>query len=200
MNETKLFYSPLWQEDAISALPDWPQQRDIMLAKIYALERESSGVTRTNFGGWQSEDDIYIHPEMGWVVEHIMRLSNQLAPEYSSDLAFNNGQIWANINRKHHFNAPHTHANSLLSGVFYLKVNSEDQGVIQFFDAREGTPSMHWNCFVPLKGRTLLTDDTHTVKPVEGRMLFFPSWLKHWVTPNLTDDERVSLSFNIRAI
>ena len=29
-----------------------------------------------------------------------------------------------------------------------------------------------------------------------GRLLMFPSWLKHNVTPNLTKEYRISLSFN----
>ena len=199
MQETKLFYTPLWQEDLAGAADDWPEQREAMLAKVYDMERAGKGVTKTNFGGWQSGDDIYVHAEFHWVLNHIMRLSNEIAPEYSPGLQFNNGHIWANINRKSDFNAVHTHPNCLLSGVIYLKASAEAQGTIQFFDARDGSPTSHWNCFAPLEDRTLLTEDVYTVNPVEGLMLFFPSWLRHWVTPNLTDDDRVSLSFNVRS-
>ena len=199
MHETKLFYTPLWQDDLAATTTDWSEHCGHMLAKVYELERSSKSVEKTNFGGWQSEDDIYVHEEFTWLLNHIMRLSNQVAPEYSPELKFNNGHIWANINRKGDFNAVHTHPNSLLSGVTYLKVTSEDQGTIQFFDSREGSPTTHWNCFAPLEERTPLTDDVYTVTPREGSILFFPSWLKHWVTPNRTDDDRVSLSFNIRA-
>jgi uncharacterized protein (TIGR02466 family) len=199
MQETKLFYSPLWQDDLSTTTPDWAHNREQMLSRVYALEQAGKGVEKTNFGGWQSEDNIYVHSEFGWILDHIMRLSNDIAPQFSPSLKFNNGHIWANINRRGNFNAVHTHPNSLLSGVLYLKVQEETQGTLQFFDCREGSPTSHWNCFAPLVERTPFTDDIYTVTPREGVIMFFPSWLRHWVTPNETEDDRVSVSFNVRS-
>ena len=31
----------------------------------------------------------------------------------------------------------------------------------------------------------------------EGRLYIFPSWIKHLVEPNMSDEERISISFNI---
>jgi uncharacterized protein (TIGR02466 family) len=199
MQETLLFYTPLWQEDLAALGPDWPHHREHMLARVYAVERASEGIALSNFGGWQSDDQIFRHPEFDWLLAHILGLANAIAPAYAPGLRFNNGQIWANINRRGAFNAPHTHPNSLLSGVVYLKIASADQGVIEFFDAREGSPPNHWSCFRALEEQTALTRDTHVVTPHEGLVLFFPSWLRHWVRPNLTDEDRVTLAFNIRA-
>ena len=36
------------------------------------------------------------------------------------------------------------------------------------------------------------------VNPTEGELILFPGWLDHGVQTNDTDDERVSVSFNIR--
>ena len=96
------------------------------------------------------------------------------------------------------FNAMHTHPDAVLSGCIYLKVDSPEQGVIQFLDAREGSPTAHWRCYTKLNDSTPLTEQAVTVSPREGDILFFPGWLRHWVTPNLTDQERVSVAFNIR--
>ncbi|MEQ8660212.1 MAG: TIGR02466 family protein [Gammaproteobacteria bacterium] len=200
MQERLLFYTPLWQ-DCLATLDadDWAHHREHMLARVYALERDGNGIERSNFGGWQSDDQIYRFPEFGWLLGHIMRLSNDIAPAYAPGLRFNNGQIWANINRRGAFNAPHTHPNSLLSGVVYLKVSGAEQGVIEFFDTREGSPPNHWGCFLALETPTELTRDTHVVTPHEGLILFFPSWMRHWVRPNVTDEDRVTLAFNVRA-
>ena len=35
------------------------------------------------------------------------------------------------------------------------------------------------------------------IEPVENRLLIFPSWLEHQVLPNITQKDRISLSFNI---
>jgi len=80
----------------------------------------------------------------------------------------------------------------------YLKCDHRDQGVIQFFDAREGSPTAQWRCYMRLEDGGPVINDVHEVVPQEGHLLFFPGWMKHWVTPNLTDRERVSVSFNLR--
>ena len=36
-----------------------------------------------------------------------------------------------------------------------------------------------------------------TIDPEEGMILYFPHWLEHEVTANPTDEDRVSVSFNI---
>lgn len=199
MQETRLFYSPLWETDLATTTTEWPQRRAQMLARVMALEAAGAGVEKTNFGGWQSTDDIYVHDEFAWLIEQIMRHSNAVAPAFSPTLTFNTGHLWANINRRGHFNAVHTHPNSILSGVVYLQVASADEGVLQFFDCREGNPTTHWQCFAPHTERTALTEETHSVRPREGLLLLFPSWLRHWVTPNQTDAARVSVAFNVRA-
>ena len=199
MKETKLFYSPLWEADLTELGADWDQHRARMLDKVFELEKSEHGVEKTNFGGWQSHDELYVHDEFGWLIDQIMRLSNEVAPEYDSALVFNNGHLWANVNRAGNFNAMHTHPNSLLSGVVYLQTSGSEQGVIEFMDCREGSPTTHWQGFSGFAQSTPFTEGVHSVAPKEGTILFFPGWLKHWVSPNLSDTERVSLSFNIRS-
>ncbi len=198
MHETRLFYTPLWQADLAADTPDWPTLRQIMVDKIYALLAAERGVEKTNFGGWQSEDDLYRHAEFRWLIGRIMALANTLAPQFAQGRQFDDGLLWANVNRKGDFNALHTHPDTVLSGVVYLKFAHEEQGVIQFLDAREGSPTSQWRCFMRLEQSTTLTSEVHAVVPCEGAILFFPGWLKHWVTPNQTDEDRVSVSFNIR--
>jgi uncharacterized protein (TIGR02466 family) len=156
------------------------------------------GVEKTNFGGWQSADTIYEHPEFRWLIARVMALANEVAPQFSAQRKFDDGIMWANVNRRGDFNALHTHPDAILSGVAYLRVGGPEQGVLQFLDAREGSPTTHWRCFMRLEESTPLTSEVHSVLPREGLILLFPGWLKHWVTPNATDEDRVSVSFNIR--
>ena len=198
MNEMRLFYTPLWQASVADGETRWPLLRQAMLDKIQQLVASGQGVEKTNFGGWQSSDDLYKHREFSWLIARVMALANEVASNFSAGRRFDDGLLWANVNRRSNFNAVHTHPDAILSGVIYLKVEREEQGVIQFLDAREGTPTTHWRCFMRLAESTPLTLEVVSVVPKEGDILFFPGWLKHWVTPNLTDDERISVSFNIR--
>jgi uncharacterized protein (TIGR02466 family) len=198
VEETRLFYTPLWQASLIDANGEWPRMREAMLARIDELRRTETGVEKTNFGGWQSDDDLYKHGEFGWLIGRLMALANGIAPAFSPTRRFDDGLLWANVNRRGDFNAVHTHPDAVLSGVVYLRYARPEQGVIQFFDAREGSPTSHWRCYMRLPEMTPLTREVHTVVPREGNVLFFPGWLRHWVTPNQTDEERVSVSFNLR--
>lgn len=198
MEETRLFYTPLWQSNIAADEAHWSHQRRAMLARIATLVGEKKGVARTNFGGWQSDDDLYKHEEFGWLTQRIMALANQVATNFSAKARFDDGILWANVNRRGDFNAMHTHPDAVLSGSVYLKIDCAEQGVIQFLDARDGSPTAHWRCYTKLSDKTALTEQAVTVAPREGDILFFPGWLKHWVTPNLTDEERISVAFNIR--
>ena len=41
-----------------------------------------------------------------------------------------------------------------------------------------------------------MTSGTVTKHPQECLLLVFPSWIEHSVTPNFTNEDRISLSFN----
>ena len=41
-------------------------------------------------------------------------------------------------------------------------------------------------------------DGRYKVRPQDGMLLVFPSWLLHFVNPYLSDDERISIAFNSR--
>ena len=108
---------------------------------------------------------------------------------------------WANINRHGDYHDPHNHPHSYLSGTYYVKVPNLDgprtkgrgdqrPNRITFYDPR---PSFNMQA---------IADDPyieaeHTVDPVPGLLMLWPAPLIHFVHPNLSDETRVSISFNI---
>jgi uncharacterized protein (TIGR02466 family) len=197
MEQTKLFFTPLWRHSLSDAAGEWASRRDEMLEKIYGLKEAEQGAQKTNFGGWQSDDDLFKFEQFRWLLDSIIALGNTLAPEFCTDKKFNDGHLWANVNGPGDFNAMHTHPESILSGAVYLKFDSEEQGIIEFFDAREGSPTSQWQCYMQFEDKNAFTEPVHSVVPREGDILFFPGWAKHWVSPNLSDHDRVSVSFNM---
>ena len=106
---------------------------------------------------------------------------------------------WYNVNRFGDHHAPHTHPHSYLSGTFYvqlpaLPIDPQDpkahSSCISFFDPRtaanmiaaSGTPDSR-----PI----------HHEFPTPGTLLVWPSPLQHSVHPNLCDELRISISFNV---
>ncbi len=81
----------------------------------------------------------------------------------------------------------HTHGSSDISGVYYFKTNGED-GDIFFENPMRYLESSY--CFSHLTARA-------SWKPEVGKIILFPGWMPHGVTTNNTDNERISVSFNI---
>ena len=109
--------------------------------------------------------------------------------------------FWANYQKKHEFNPLHNHS-GVFSFVIWLKIpyNHEEQCNLHFLDdVRESSK-------VPGEFQFQLIDSFGKIinfpfklgKEFEGRMLFFPSGLRHLVHPFYeTDEDRVSISGNL---
>ena len=106
-------------------------------------------------------------------------------------------QSWVNFLKRYYGHPIHTHANSYLSGVFYLDVDDEQGSPIEFERSDN---------YFPLKlGDEGFNNPNHHYKHIfpkmvcsakNGHLLLFPSTLKHSVSINELTDARVSLSFN----
>ena len=77
-----------------------------------------------------------------------------------------------------------------MSGVFYVSC-PEGCGKIRFFDPRPNVntaPDMRYYNDA---------NTHHWFAPVENTLIMFPAWLEHDVEPNQSQEERISISFNI---
>lgn len=96
-------------------------------------------------------------------------------------------ESWFTRTQKNEYHHRHLHAFSEISGVYYVKTNGND-GSIAFYP-----PSSILFVSKIYSGKS----DTITYRPEVGKLLLWPSLLEHGVISNQTDDDRISLSFNI---
>ena len=109
------------------------------------------------------------------------------------DLNYRITQSWINIcspNASHH---QHTHPNSFISGVFYIKVNSGSDKITfinEFMQKKEIKieKGVEFNSFNA-------SEWSHYVR--KGELILFPSNLTHYVPPVEGESDRISLSFNV---
>ncbi|MGI9227239.1 MAG: 2OG-Fe(II) oxygenase family protein [Gammaproteobacteria bacterium] len=99
---------------------------------------------------------------------------------------------WANILAKGAAHEAHKHPNNFLSGVYYVQTQP-GADTINFHDPRIQTAIIR----PPVKELTAENTDQVVVKVSNGTLLVFPSYLEHSVSPNESDKERVSISFNV---
>jgi uncharacterized protein (TIGR02466 family) len=152
------------------------------------------GRISSNLGGWQSDDlfDAYT------IISNLRKLIYNHIDIYSKNFKLNKklklDNLWININGYKDLNLPHIHPNSILSGVFYVKV-PKNSGKIRFenpcLDLME---SVYQNSIIEYNS---INSATWSLEPDENLLILFPSFLKHSVLPNMNKKEkRISISFN----
>ena len=182
------FPTLIWQAD----LPD--SQKSVlttMKEKVLSLkEKNPDGVKKTNYGGWQSKDYNSFSDEFKLLSDKLNNTIKTCAEQIGvPELKLKN--YWLNINTYGDYNTVHNHRGAILSGVFYIDVPDENMGNINFF--RDDDISYY---LPPLKKYNNFTGEKATYTPVSGRVLIFPSWLKHSVDGSRSEQQRISLSFN----
>jgi len=110
--------------------------------------------------------------------------------------------FWANYQYKHEFNPAHHHS-GVYSFVVWLKIpyDCEEQCKLPFLNGisdDQKTPGLFYFEYVNIYGDIVQT--RYKLDPsYEGKMLLFPSKLRHGVNPfYATDEKRVSLSGNLQ--
>lgn len=185
----QLFPTPLF----VFNLQDHEAMDHKLLQIIYQLKASDPGAVASNVLGWHSRGNLF---KLDGEFQVFKQLVDSAIMEVAQAIGYGNVQIapancWANVSPKHASNKIHDHANCLLSGVYYLKT-PKDCGNLMFYDPRSAR-----TFYKPLvQDFTPFTADAIAYEPQAGLLLIFPSWLKHGVEPNLSDSDRVSVSFN----
>ena len=94
--------------------------------------------------------------------------------------------------KKNSYNQAHIHPNNLLSSVYYVKA-PKNCGKIIFNNPNQ----ISLNRFPKDLKKTEFSANLQKIEPREGVLLLFPSYLWHSVEPNLSDEDRIIVSFNI---
>ena len=94
-----------------------------------------------------------------------------------------------------YYNILHNHPNCCISGVFYVQCSNKS-GSINFENPSADGIGYAWEH--KLKNYNNNTSSIWSINPKPNQLLLFPGYLKHYVKPNLTKDERISISFNLQ--
>jgi uncharacterized protein (TIGR02466 family) len=149
------------------------------------------GLVRSGRMSWDGTVQIIYTNEIALANLQKLSIANFLQWDLEK-FALNITSCWAIVNGKLAFNSVHNHPNSILSGVYYLQA-PENCGGIFFSDPRPASQML----IPPVKEFNLWTFPKVSYKPHEGTMLLFPSWLLHGVEMNVSEEVRISVSFNI---
>ena len=169
--------------------------QDELIDFVYNMrEKDPVGHTISNRRGWQSscfsienEDDV--------LKKFLTNCLAEFPPIKKSVRLF--VSAWVNINPPEAFNMKHNHPTSDLSGVLWIK-SQKDCGNIIFDSPRSFATHQEIECYNEDFKENNNYFHSFSFNPVAGRLLVFPSHLEHHVDFNESQEDRISVSFNIR--
>lgn len=169
-----------------------------LLSEIKKRRAAEKGIPNSNRRGWQSERDLFTRTEASHaklvriISEVVVKTLHSLDPDLDRAAIRVTMNGWVNINPPGGYNAPHQHTDALLSGVYYIAVpsgKSDAGGAIEFLSP---------HAVRQLGGliKAPLFAERRRVHPEVGDLLLFPGQLPHWVHPNDSGKDRVTIAFN----
>lgn len=179
-------------------LPSHEAANQVLADYIENLDRQNRNLTTDYLGGNLLADE---HPAIRWLCDCI----NKTVVDYFHHQNMDYGidwslQGWANVNRLGDYHDVHNHPHAYLSGTYYVSIPDGNPqagrrsdlrpGCITFYDPR-GAVNMS-----AIKGDPYIEAE-HTVHPRAGMILLWPAFLHHFVHPNLSDEPRISISYNV---
>ena len=141
---------------------------------------------------WQTKSaDLHKKKEFKEFAELVISTSKDILNELKYDVEdIVITDMWATVLKSAEHHPAHTHSNNFLSGTYYLH---SDQGAsIMFQDPRPAA-----GVILPrIKESTIATANLLTYTSKQNRAIIFPSWLPHYVKPNKSTANRISIAWN----
>ena len=177
----------------LDACEDW---NDRLVAHITDMDS-----TQENLTTEYRKADFFAsnEPAVGWLEDRIVEtVAGYLRNFAEPDLRWTI-KGWPSVNRIGDYHAPHVHPWCYLSGTYYVRLPRGESG-----DTLASTPSgaINFSDPRPAASQIAIEGDPYSkpqfwLLPEPGTMLIWPSSLIHTVYPNMSPEQRISISFNI---
>ena len=160
---------------------------------LYDLKKHDSKTDKiSNIGGWQ-KNHLEKLPELSTVSSAIFKqfeqfIIKELLPV--TELKVYLGNMFCNINPPGSYHLPHIH-DAHFTGVNYLQTPEECGRLVVQNPQQDPTTAEMTKYFAGIRLE-------NKIQPIAGTGYFFPSHLVHYVEENLSQEDRISLSYNIR--
>jgi uncharacterized protein (TIGR02466 family) len=144
---------------------------------------------------WQSGKNPNLHTHIKY--KKLTDMVLHFSKVYLDDMSFEYEQhyvsgMWSNILKPGETHSPHTHANNIVSGVYYTRAE-DNSPAITFLDPRPQAKVLQPEA----KEHNKLNSSMWYYPAKTNRLLLFPSWLQHYVPVNKSNKDRYSIAFNV---
>ena len=187
---TNLFPSPVHIFDT----DGFDEFKNNLIDYAYELrEEDPKGFTISSRRGWQSKG--FCLSDMNDLLHATILRGLSSFPSIKNTIEMR-ASAWVNINSPGSYNRLHSHPDSHLSGVMWIKA-PKDCGVISFDNPNGHHTYAEINSYDQKFNDKYFIHHSYWLPPIEGRMIIFPSYLQHEVEENKSNEDRISVSFNV---
>lgn len=184
----------------INTKPSFDNIKESILDYAYTEMKNDPGVIKSNDGGWQSKSTIGERSDF-LVYKNFLLDQSQIALSkiFINGLGLGFDNCWFNCNRKGDANGWHNHPPSDIAGCLWLKT-SEKCGS---FMAQSSNAYQYWNWTKNIKPEVAAKynfSDQYYFGPTEGELILFPGSTYHKVRTSESDEDRISIAFNLRIL
>ena len=181
-------------------IPDFDQIQNKLIDWIYEYKENNEGIAKiSNKGGWQSErKDVFVDESFKQFENIIIPVISELVDEYKLTSQADIVQMWINVNGANSYNVSHRHPGADFSGVLWIK-QTPKQGRFIFdnIDVCYRDATILYNIDSKyLEEKRMLPEWYPSYK--NGTVMIFPAMFSHRVEINETQEDRISISFNIK--
>jgi len=195
MEHQKIFPTNIFIEDNFIDISKGPEYTDECIHNMKKHIEKDWAKRDKNKRNFQTNSFLYSLKEFQPLADLILRenLKNLKALKYRVELEnLIISGMWANVLAPGEAHRAHTHSNNVWSGVYYL--HSDERAGIFFHDPRPAADVLRLR---QLEYNHNNSNLMHYVSRT-NRAIMFPSWLLHWVDPNTSNSNRISISWNIQ--
>jgi len=202
MSEIKSLFVTRLYKAQLAHLGEAPNQNELEQSCLLIAEEDEAGqqwCEENDYLGYTSYSSL---DDLGWrfpIFAELEKLLDKHVAAFIDDLQFDLGDrkikldsIWINILPEGGIHTSHIHPHSVISGTTYVSV-PEGASAIKFEDPRH---AMMMNTPNRLSDARDELKSFFYVQPEVGEVLLWESWLRHEVPVNLSEEERISVSFN----
>ena len=196
MSENVITYDPIFPVMMASVLLNLPVTD--MVDYIRQIDQEeNSDVGFTTHKGFYNSENLESMPSYRELQEAILGVVTSFARElrYDVDPERCSVQLWANSMKKNGFHSIHNHPHSSFSGCFYLACSDNTSPLLIHNPTMP--LRMHEPFIIDPTNYTAFTAPSLTITPKVNTMFVWPSWLSHSVPKMKTNEERISIAFNV---
>ena len=168
--------------------------KEYFLEILKKEKRKNKSTIKSNIGGYQTRSDLTINaPQLikTLFLNPAKEFVTQLTPRKELNLTLES--FWINENKQCDYNLLHNHSPANISGVYYLKI-PKDSGRLVFQNG--DFSKFKDNNFDYFNDSNFACRYFFDVQEYE--LYLFSGSTFHYVEPNRSNEERISVSFNIK--